>query len=89
MVLRDLNDRHPSDDQGASCDAEKITLDRAPGRDVFDSGIRRAYPNRYVLSVRRRRDVLLSSDAGVWLGTLRNSSHPPGEAGGFCFHLHL
>jgi alkyl hydroperoxide reductase subunit AhpC len=30
--------------------------------------------------------VLLSPDAGVWVETQRNSSHPPGKAGGFYFH---
>jgi hypothetical protein len=36
----------------------------------------------YVPPIRHRVDVLLlSPDAGVWVGTQRNSSHPPGESG--------
>jgi hypothetical protein len=48
---------------------------------------RRAYANGYVSLIRRQLHVLLLlPDAGVWVGTQRNSSHPPGKAGGFCFH---
>jgi hypothetical protein len=42
----------------------------------FDSGIPRAYANRYVFLIRRQCDVLLSPDAGVRVGTQRNSSQP-------------
>jgi hypothetical protein len=51
----------------------------------FDSGIPRAYANRYVFLIRRLCDVLLSPDAGVRVGTQRNSSQPTRQSGWVLF----
>jgi len=41
----------------------------------------RAYPKRYVFPIHRQEHGLLLPAAGVWVGTQRNSSHPPGPSG--------
>ena len=57
------------------------------GFSAFDRGIPRTLSLlAYGSLIRRRVHVLLLPDAGVWVGLKRNSSHPPGEAGGFYFH---
>jgi hypothetical protein len=52
----------------------------------FDTVQPRAYAMNHVVPVHQRRGVLLSPDAGVWVGiSKRNSSHPPGERGWVLF----
>jgi len=51
----------------------------------FDTRRRRAYPNHYVSSQRRHGHVLLSPDAGVWVGIIEILPTHPAKAGGFLF----
>jgi hypothetical protein len=52
---------------------------------TIDSMSEAAYPNSYDLLTRHRGYVLLLPDAGMWVGTRRESSHPPGESGWVLF----
>jgi len=52
---------------------------------TFDTRLQRAYPIDYVSPSERRPDVLLSSDAGSWVGTQRNSSPPTRHSGWVSF----
>lgn len=56
---------------------------RPGGENTFDTVQMPGLSLPYVLPNVRRQPVLLLCDAGVWVGTQRNSSHPPGVAGGF------
>ena len=59
---------------------------RAPGFPSFDTVRRHAYAMSYVVPVHQGLGVLLSPDAGVWVGiSKRNSSHPPGQRGWVLF----
>src|ERR1051326_6077553 len=50
----------------------------------FDTAWPRFCPMEHVSS--HQRYLLLSIDAGVWLGISETLPSPPSEAGGFCFH---
>jgi len=56
---------------------------RGPGWGRLTRAKTRAYPNPYVSSTRRRDDVLLLPDAGVWVGVSEILPTHPAKAGGF------
>ena len=56
-----------------------------PGLSAFDMNISRAYPKHHVLPFRRQRHVLLSLDAGVWVGTERDFFPPTRRSGWVSF----
>jgi len=55
---------------------------------AFDTDNGHAYPYRHGSLIRRRCDVLLLPDAGVWVGTNEILPTHPANAGGFYFHPH-
>jgi hypothetical protein len=57
-------------------DAEKMQSVGVSGWPRLTGIAGAAYPNTYDLLTRHRGYVLLLPDAGVWVGTRRNSSHP-------------
>jgi hypothetical protein len=70
---------------GSPAMQKNLANHRIGARAAFDREFGHAYSCGYVSPTRHRVDLLLSCDAGVWVGTQAKSSHPPGKAGGFCF----